>query len=268
MPSRQPLSIVTVCKNTAETIGRTALSIVTQDFQGFEWVVIDGASTDGTVEVLCQTAAGRVDTLLSEPDTGIYDAMNKGIRHASGEYVLFLNGGDRLHDPSVMRHCITSLGTGDILYGSVSVVDKTGNPVKLYRLEEPVNSRSFFLTHKSVPHPAALIRRALFFQHGFYDTHYRVIADRVFFSRLAKARCSFIPVPIVVADFYLGGVSTNEETTPLVEAELRTWRNQEFPIRHRWNLLRGHVVGARKEMAGLLLRSRAGFYARQIMKRR
>ena len=84
------ISIITICRNIATTIERTLKSIVNQSFQNFEWIVIDGNSNDGTYEIL-QKYESRINTLIHEPDRGIYNAMNKGIKKAHGEYLLFLN---------------------------------------------------------------------------------------------------------------------------------------------------------------------------------
>jgi glycosyltransferase involved in cell wall biosynthesis len=111
------LSIITVCRNIKDTIQRTCESIINQTWQDFEWIVVDGGSTDGTVEIL-KRYKDRIDILISEPDNGIYNAMNKGIKIATGEYLNFMNGGDSFYDNGVLEKVFKNKEySADILYG-------------------------------------------------------------------------------------------------------------------------------------------------------
>lgn len=229
----QLLSIITVCRNESSHIQRTCKSIVNQDWQGFEWIVIDGASTDGTAKILHGYKA-HMNHFVSEPDNGIYDAMNKGIRLATGDYILFLNGGDALHANDVLRRTVPILGKADVLHGKINVFDESGRFKKVYEAEKLAITGSYFFDHKCVPHPSAFIRRSMFQRFGLYDPTYRVISDRVFFNKLAMAKCSFTPLPFIVSDFFLGGISSHENSHELTCSELIRWRKQCFPFRFRY----------------------------------
>ncbi|WP_305140405.1 glycosyltransferase, partial [Paramuribaculum intestinale] len=126
-------SIITVSYNAVGDIERTVRSVMEQDFRDFEYLIIDGASKDGTPKKAAEIT-GRYDdinvTIISEPDSGIYDAMNKGLDRAVGEYLIFLNAGDAFHDTdtlSVLSRAIESNNLPGIVYGQTDIVDKDGN---------------------------------------------------------------------------------------------------------------------------------------------
>ena len=111
------LTIITVCFNIKDEIERTCQSIVNQTWQNFEWIVIDGGSTDGTVDIL-KKYSDRINILVSEPDKGIYNAMNKGIKLSHGEWLNFMNGGDRFTSNDVLKEVFSGKEySADVLYG-------------------------------------------------------------------------------------------------------------------------------------------------------
>jgi len=117
------LTIITICYNIANQIERTLKSIENQTFQDFEWIVVDGASIDGTLEIL-QKYGSRINILISEKDKGIYDAMNKGILKSKGEYLLFLNGGDELNNIDSLKDSIKYLNQNfDLIVGNTTIID-------------------------------------------------------------------------------------------------------------------------------------------------
>lgn len=112
------ISVVTVCYNSVDTIEETMLSVLNQTYPDVEYIIIDGGSTDGTVDII-KKYAGRVAYWISEPDKGIYDAMNKGIAAATGDYINFMNSGDRFASTNVIENCFSNLrGTPIIIYGN------------------------------------------------------------------------------------------------------------------------------------------------------
>ena len=117
MKDKLILSIITINLNNREGLRKTIESVVNQTFQDFEFIVIDGASTDGSVEVIQDYP--RINYWISEPDTGIYNAMNKGIAKATGEYCLFLNSGDTLFQINTLTGILQSNPKGDIIFGNV-----------------------------------------------------------------------------------------------------------------------------------------------------
>ena len=129
MESDPLFSIITVCRNEFPKIRATCESICNQSVRNFEWIVIDGASTDGTLDVLDEYR-DRIAILVSEPDKGIYNAMNKGIRRAGGEYVVFMNGGDRFMDENVLE-TVAAAPRKDIISGDL-LFDGGKQTVKTY----------------------------------------------------------------------------------------------------------------------------------------
>lgn len=116
------LTIITVCFNIKDEIERTCQSIVNQTWQNFEWIVIDGGSTDGTVDIL-KKYSDRINILVSEPDKGIYNAMNKGIKLSHGEWLNFMNGGDRFTSNDVLKEVFSGKEySADVLYGKNTIM--------------------------------------------------------------------------------------------------------------------------------------------------
>lgn len=122
-------SIITVTYNAAAVIEDTLQSVITQTYKNIEYIIIDGASTDRTMEIIGRYRK-HIHTVVSEPDRGLYDAMNKGIRLATGDYVCFLNAGDELHEDDTLQlivHSLTGLaGLPDVIYGRTAIVDEEG----------------------------------------------------------------------------------------------------------------------------------------------
>ena len=228
------LSVITICRNESASIGVTVRSVLSQSSQEFEWIVMDGASTDGTVDILERTAGSRVNILISEPDRGIYDAMNKAIQRATGEYVLFLNGGDEFHDAQVVETCLSLLGSADIIHGGVQVF-QNGAPRNApifgcQPADVPLQPEFFY--RAMIPHQAVLIRRKLFTTIGPHDARYRIAGDREWLHRAAAAGARFHATPLVFANFFLGGISTSAATKRLCDVELRRFQIRRFPVRY------------------------------------
>ncbi len=176
MPNLSPLfSIVTVVYNAEQYVAETVQSVLDQCFDDFEYIVIDGGSTDQTLAILANYQE-QIGTLVSEPDRGIYDAMNKAIGRARGKYVNFMNAGDRFHSSDTLRqvaeHCEQHGGPNhlDIIYGKVVKISSEASNFQ-YEKGRPVSKRSFFL---SIPmcHQAMFIKTDLFQAVGGYSLDY------------------------------------------------------------------------------------------------
>lgn len=166
------ISIITITYNAESEIGHTLESLNRQTFRNFEHLVIDGASSDNTLAIVKEMSPDSI--VISEPDKGLYDAMNKGLRAAKGEYVLFLNAGDSLHSPDILRRYAERRGA-NIIYGDTIIVDSERNFIKPRHLSAPKK-----LTFKSfskgmlVCHQAFMVRRSISPE---YDLQYRFSAD-------------------------------------------------------------------------------------------
>ena len=208
------LSIVTVCRNSARTIGETLRSF-DETFgreDGVEHVIVDGVSTDGTLAVIAAHPQPR-RTLTSEADTGLYDAMNKGLQRARGEYVWFLNSDDLLH--AEVASCAAELlgllreRRPAILVGEVQMFDDTGSgrrPTRYWRVPSDVEQARRFGWHP--PHPAFLARRRLLIDLGGFDETKRIAADFKLMTQAMRAAAGDVAViarPLVA--MREGGVS-------------------------------------------------------------
>ena len=169
------ISIITVTYNAEATIERTLESVAQQTYPDVEHLIIDGASTDHTLEIARQYPHAIV---FSEPDKGLYDAMNKGLQHATGDYLCFLNAGDKLHSKETLAHIVASISDGSpigVIYGDTQIVDAQGNFLRNRRLTPPEH-----LTWKSfkdgmlVCHQAFYINRQIALP---YDMTFRFSAD-------------------------------------------------------------------------------------------
>jgi glycosyltransferase involved in cell wall biosynthesis len=204
------ISIITVCFNAADTVAETLRSVAAQTYPEVEHIVVDGGSTDGTLE--CIATHGRhLAHFLSEPDRGIYDAMNKGIRLASGEIVGILNADDVYADDKVLSRVAAAMKKGslDALYGDVEFF-APGNPAATVRR---YSSRRFSpgrLAWGWMPaHPTLFVRRELFERYGLYRIDFRIAGDYELVARIFKSGdIAYRYLPEVLVRMSTGGVST------------------------------------------------------------
>jgi len=208
------LSIITVVYNNARDIERTMLSVFNQTYPNIEYIVIDGASTDGTLEVI-KKYGSRVSCLISEPDKGIYDAMNKGLAIATGDYVLFMNSGDELYDAYTVAHVFASADDADIYYGETEMINDAGESLGQRRHKAPAQfTWRDFKYGMSISHQAIYIKRSLTQP---YDSRYQLSADIDWILRAAKkARC-IVNVNRYVAKYLVGGMSKAKHRQSLLE---------------------------------------------------
>lgn len=202
------ISTVTVCRNSQATIARTVESFLDQDYADKELLVIDGGSTDGTQDIVRGFGRDAI-RLISEPDAGIYDAMNKGLAHHSGDAVGFLNSDDVYHDRHVLARIADGLAQAEAVYGDLVMIfdHASGHVVREWR------SGSFtpgaFRSGWMPPHPTFYVRRELAARTGLFDLQYRISADYDFMLRameVQRARVRYIPHTLV--KFTVGGMST------------------------------------------------------------
>ena len=212
------LTIVTVTKNCAATIGKTLESVSDVKEPRVEYVVIDGASTDATLEIV-QSRGALVDLLVSEPDGGIYNAMNKGVRLARGRYVLFINGDDSLVPdgfPNVMD--LMSRGQDKIICAT-TLVGKLDSP------DETLMAIPWRLPFfNSIPHPSTFVSRDFLLRHPFRED-LRIVADYDFFLSAYLSGQSFRVLPVVTALHHRGGASGDVQRS---QAELDRVRRERL----------------------------------------
>ena len=196
------LSIITVNLNNRDGLQKTIDSVVSQTFKDFEWIVIDGGSTDGSKELIEQYA-DHFAYWVSEPDKGIYNAMNKGIRVAKGEYLQFLNSGDWLCDASALERCFSHSFSADIVYGDLFFCDGETQ----HRYSYPDNLTLYFLYNLSLGHCASFIKRELFTNNP-YNEELKIVSDWEFFLKQALNNSIFEHINEDIACFDTKGISS------------------------------------------------------------
>ncbi|MGJ1264080.1 glycosyltransferase family 2 protein [Sphingobacterium spiritivorum] len=208
------ISIITIVYNNVRDIRYTLDSVATQSYDNIEYIVIDGLSTDGTLAVIDQYKS-HIHVLKSEKDKGIYDAMNKGLALATGDYVLFLNSGDELFSPSTLSDIFENCEMADIYYGETKLVDEDRRILgdRRHRIPEHFDWKSFRYG-MNVCHQAIYIKRELTEP---YDTSYQLSADIDWVIRAAKKARTTVNTHHYVAKYLVGGMSQKRHKQSLKE---------------------------------------------------
>ena len=206
------VSIIMVCSNSADTIIDAADSVVVQTYKDIEYIVVDGASSDATLAIL-QRYSAEIDALISEPDEGIYDAINKGIGLATGDIVGILNSDDFFESPASIQYVVDAFQNNpnaDIVFGDVVYVESNDtSSIKRY-----YSSRSFrpwkLRFGWMPPHPATFVRKDVYDNFGRYQLDYKISADFEMFVRwLLVANLSYSRIDRVLVRMRQGGISTS-----------------------------------------------------------
>lgn len=212
------VSIITITYNASRWLERTILSILSQSYSNIEYIIIDGGSTDGTVDIIKQYASG-ISYWVSEPDKGIYDAMNKGLQKATGDYVWFINAGDSLYTSDTVQRVVSLVQKKkvlpDIIYGETSIIDEDGNSQGRRRLKAPDKlSWKSFRMGMLVCHQSFITKRTIV---PLYDLAYRYSSDFDWCIRCMKQAKSIYNTRMVLSNFLEGGVSTTQRKASLKE---------------------------------------------------
>ena len=215
-------SIITVNLNNANGLRKTIDSIANQNFTDYEHIIIDGASTDNSKEII-NKCNHILSYWISEKDNGIYNAMNKGIEKASGDFCLFLNSGDSLVNEDVLRNVHPFATNDDVIYGDMQIMDKYG---KITHGKMPDRITVAHMYKDTLWHPVAFIKRTLFQQFGNYNEHFKVASDYEFFMRiLIEKKLSTIHIPVEITLFDNTGYSSKRETRSILMTERRQIQN-------------------------------------------
>lgn len=224
---RPGIHIVTACYNSEATIRDTLESVLAQIDLVTSYVIIDGASTDSTrkiIEEYCDAFEGRLH-LVSEPDDGIYDAMNKGISRCLDiaddmDLIATLNADDRYVEGALctIAEKAEALLEVDVLYGDTELIDRSGARLGVTRPSAPRLTLRLSADGMPIEHPAMFVRARTYRRFGLYDTSYRIAADYEFVLRMLDASVAACHVPAVITQFRMGGTSTTDETASFKEA--------------------------------------------------
>lgn len=217
------ISIVTVCLNCSSTIESTYRSILSQNYLNYEWVVIDGNSTDGTLEIL-EKYKDDIAYLCSEPDSGIYEAMNKGITQSKGEYIVFMNAGDTFYDKNTLSTVSKNLGS-DFLYGNTLKINNESNKVASY----PNTLTKKYLLNYTLSHQSSYFKKDIFSKYGMYDTFYEIAGDYDMYARMINNKeISYKYINETLSAFKLDGISNQKKYRDRLKFEQHHLRKKYF----------------------------------------
>jgi glycosyltransferase involved in cell wall biosynthesis len=197
------ISIITINKNNAAGLEKTCLSIVTQTCHDFEWIIIDGASEDNSVDII-KKYSYKTTYWVSEPDTGVYNAMNKGIKISTGEYLLFLNSGDYLLSPWTLQEVIDEVAISK--FADAYFSDVVLNTYEVWQYPKKITLK--FLRRRNINSQNCLIRRELF-KHRLFDESYQILADWLFFVKeMIEYNISFFHIKTNISMYDSNGISS------------------------------------------------------------
>ena len=220
------LSIITVNLNNYIGLKKTVQSVINQNFTDYEYIVIDGASTDRSIDII-ESYRKNIDIIISELDSGIYNAMNKGVKNASGDFLLFLNSGDFFVSNTAVEDFVNHKDfKGDIIYGDY----KFENGEKIY----PNKLTPFFFMKSSLPHQSTFIKKSIFKDMGNYNESYSIASDREFFIKcFLSEKYQFKHINLSLTYFDLLGISNNPKHLNIKEKEDREILESNFGIYYK-----------------------------------
>ncbi|WP_289023311.1 glycosyltransferase family 2 protein [uncultured Salegentibacter sp.] len=204
------ISIITINFNNLEGLKKTMASVFEQTYKNFEYLIIDGHSTDGSLALIKQNES-KISYSVSEPDSGIYNAMNKGVKKSKGKYLLFLNSGDYLYNNDVLGIISRDLYDCDLLYGNIIKVFKDGRKfVDKGKNANEITLNTFY--RGSLNHQALFVKQSLFKRYGLYDEDLQIVSDWKFFLitlGLNNSKLKYVDRNIAFYD--MTGISNNNE---------------------------------------------------------
>lgn len=206
------LSIITICYNNRTGMEKTAQSVSKQTFTDYEWIIIDGGSTDGSVDVI-KKYSESVTFWVSEPDNGIYNAMNKGIKQSKGDYLLFLNSGDYLVSNTILEEITNLLKGKDLYVANIchenDVTQRRGFNLPIHLTDKQIVNQLCYFTF---PHPSTFFIKDYFKRYGLYNENLRIVADwKIFFDGVILGNASVETLPNVTTVFDTSGISSTSK---------------------------------------------------------
>lgn len=203
------VSVITPCLNSEKYLERTILSVLSQSYLNIEYIIIDGGSKDATLKIIHKYSE-HIANLISEPDNGIYDAQNKGIKLATGEILCILNSDDRFYSTKVIEKIVDFFKQhkADFVYGNMLYSNLDNSEVRLIKFPEYLTKRYFL--RGPLGHQATFFHKDCFIKAGYYDTHYKISADYEWYLRaLFKKGLRASHINEIIVIFQEGGKSNN-----------------------------------------------------------
>ena len=221
------VTIITVAYNSVDTISGTIESVINQTYQDIEYIIIDGKSNDGTLDIV-NNYERKITKVISEEDNGIYDAMNKGISIASGDVIGFLNADDLFFSNQCIEKIMVNFnGEVDVVYGDLIYVDRDDSSSLIRYWKSGNFEKSNYKDGWMTPHPSTYIKKRVYDEYGIYDTRFRIAADYELMLRfLYKNNLKVKYVPEVIVKMRTGGVSNRSFRNIIVSNDevVKSWR--------------------------------------------
>lgn len=222
------LSVITVNLNNFRGLKKTIESVINQNYHDFEYIIIDGGSTDGSLEIIKQldNFTGINLQCISEKDSGVYEAMNKGIRLSMGEYLLFLNSGDFLVNKKVLELVFATPHDSDFLLGQS---DTSQNGTVIHRMDPPERITFGHLYYAGLNHQSTFIKRDLFIKYGYYREDFRYNSDIEFWYRTIILNCCTTEkLTFTISEYNTEGISSKENNSDQYKNELKEIYSNPF----------------------------------------
>lgn len=223
------LSIITINYNNCEALKQTIKSVVSQDFNAFEYIVIDGGSSDGSISVI-KDYETHINYWISEPDKGIYHAMNKGTKIAQGDFVLFLNSGDLFYDNHVVKNTISTLTPDDeLVYGDV-LLRHNRNRWERLQIHPKTLPFSYFY-NGTICQQACFIKRSLFSSIFYFDENLKIKADWEFLMHAIYIKnVNLRKIDVIIAIYDMDGISSTPKLRSIANEEREQILTKHFPL--------------------------------------
>ena len=223
------ISLISISYNSESTISKTFQSVKNQSFNNYEYLLIDGGSKDGTLNIAKEQ--DHISKIVSEPDKGIYDALNKGIKNSTGEIIGFLNSDDTFYDEDSLKHIVDAFDDTDCVFGDIIYTDKNENIKRVWKGSE--FKKGAFKKGWMPAHPTFYCRRSVYEKLGLYDDSFKIAGDFELMLRFLEKhniRSKYIPKTLV--NMKVGGASNNglKSKLDIVKEEFRAFNQNEIDL--------------------------------------
>ena len=246
---------------------KTIDSVISQSYRDYEWIVIDGGSTDGSKELI-ENNSQYISYHVSEPDKGIYNAMNKGVLASHGDYLLFLNSGDFLYDKNVLEQVVPLLKDKDIYVGRINSLGKDNASE-----EEQVDFSPEGILHKLtftwIPHQASFFKRTVFDEYGLYREDKRIASDWwAYYNSLVLGHATIASLPLIISNYDVGGISAMQYSSAVEEQSSFLKEHPQIDVYYRFYRDYKEIVEALTRNRFVFMLFRLYFYFHRILSKR
>lgn len=233
------ISVITVCLNTEKCIRETIETVITQTYHNIEYIIVDGGSTDNTVNVICEYTERYPIKYISEPDTGIYNAMNKGIQMCTGDYIIFINAGDGFWNRNVVKRAVAFMqkNRGDIFYGNCV---RTNH--RTVREVQKNNGTFVQMLHGKQPYHQCTLAARKTFVNNLFDERYKIRSDFNWFLKCKKRGYRFRYMDFVISRYAKLGYSARSKQRKLYRNETSQIIKQQYPLLYMFYKINSYIM--------------------------